>query len=324
MKFFITILFLLFFSLTSQAVLKTYEPWLGNQKMLVLLLAWDNEKPVLTSMQVYDTIFKDSLSLASYFNENSQGQFNISGETTSWNSLDQSWPGTDCEPNLVAESAKDVLKQNPENIDFTEYDSNQDGKIDHLLVIHSASVNGGQDNDCYSSGQLNSIANTNYISALTMDGGSKVPIGMILFHGAMRYYGFSSYYGMPSYGNYGIGMWGMMGLGTWGTHNLISREDIYRYPSHFRPRAKAELKWAEPILITESKSNLKITPIETGGHIYQTHFIGNAGSYNFLLEYRSEEGFSKGHPGHGLIIWDYWGGNSSSRNNVVEANGASD
>lgn len=282
--------------------------WLGNRRALVLALEWSNKKAPVNMQDLNDAFFTTgTYSLHDYFLENSSGKFNLTGDVFNFKKTDLKWnDDLGCNPKEIARIAMDVFK---DDINISNYDSDKDGKIDHLFIVHS----GRMPSDRVGPSCMFTRTDANETAVFQAQGvgsiGSAIPLGFYVHEAGHALYGFPDLYGNHYGGRYGIGMWGMMGLGCWGLNNSMATEELFRIPSHFEPRSKIKIGWSTPQTITDTTKNVILRPIELTGDIVH---IGK----NYYLEYRSKNGFSKDHAGHGLLIWKGY--------TIIQADGRND
>jgi M6 family metalloprotease-like protein len=279
------------------------HPWMGQQRALVLLLEWPNVAANVHPGKIESTMFEPNApSLRQYFLENSVGNFDLTGKVLTWKKASVNWQNDlECRPTDVAAIAWETFK---DQVNIADYDSDHDGKIDHLFVIHSA--RGETDRvgpDCVFGRHASAEEAIVFQSEGMGPEGEEVSIGFYIHEAGHEYFNFPDLYADHYHGRYGIGMWGVMGLGAWGVSNEIPRPGVFRMPAHFEPLSKALIGWIKPMVIEKSVTNVKLRPVEATGDVVAIP-IGSKSAY--YLEYRSKRGFSTGHLGHGLLIWkDY-------------------
>lgn len=281
------------FLLSSLAVAR--NPWLGKQRAAVILLEWNNVAATKSKATLEKTFFdKKSLSLTTFFDENSNGKLDFSGEVLDWRKSSKNFdPKSGCNLKLILNEAKNLFQK---DIDISNFDADKNGKIDHLFVIHSGKI---PHDRVGPSCTFTSDNSADKVAIFQIEGigtkGKDIPIGFYLHEAGHGYYRLPDLYGSHYHGRYGIGMWGMMGLGAWGVSNETSSADLFRYPSHFEPKSKEIIGWGNIKSIKKTTSDLTLRPVEEFGDIIKVN--------NYYLEYRSKKGFSAKHKGHGLLIW---------------------
>ncbi|MBE0432539.1 M6 family metalloprotease domain-containing protein [candidate division WOR-3 bacterium] len=196
-------------------------------------------------------------------------------------------------------------------VDFSQYDMNNDGRIDGVFVIHAGP--GGEDtgdtNHCWS----HAIPWFNYSTndGVIIDGATNVPefnlvtpaldttlccIG-VMCHELGHIVGLPDLYD-GSRNTWGIGYWGLMGYGAWGAGGNTPWS-----PSHADAWCKTEVNWVTPVSITSNTYGLRILDSETHAVAYRVWRNGIVNDTFFLLENRQNKGFDTPLPGSGLLIW---------------------
>ncbi len=289
----------------AQAEDPPYKQWLGKQRALVLLVEWRNKEANVDVREVEDTFFGEGTkSLREFFTEGSAGKFDLSGDVRPWKRSSKHWFGfLGCNAKRLSDEAWRL--HGPE-VDISDYDADNDGKIDHLFVVHSGRISKDRVGpDCVFRWSGTDYAN--HVAVFQSQGlgskGNKVPIGFYLHEAGHGYFALGDYYGKHKHGKYGSGMWGMMALGCWGPHNQIPVDDLFRYPVHFEPASKLRIGWADPLVVTADRQRVRLRPVELTNDVA----VIPVDKYNsYYLEYRTPRGFSKELPGHGLLLWQNW------------------
>jgi M6 family metalloprotease-like protein len=287
--------------------------WHGSQRALVVLLDWNNTESTVTRDQLDTTFFSndDRTSLRRFFLENSAGSFDLTGDVLDWRHSQQEWSSdTGCDLDPIVRAAWTVFG---EDVEIANYDADDNGLVDNLFVVHSGRI--GSDRvgpDCTFT-QFDRADRTIVFQSQGLGSiGDAIPIGFYVHEGGHLYYSLPDLYADHYHGRYGIGMWGMMGLGAWGVSNKILRPEMFRVPAHFEPLSKVVIGWVSPRVISTTQRAVLLSPVELTNDIIQVP-IAN-GSY--YLEYRSARGFSLGHRGHGLLVWNNY--------DLVQADGRDD
>lgn len=291
---------LLFFCLSTHSwAIKT---WHGKQKGLVLFMDWSNTSTNVTTGSLEKIFFSNQLgdlSLNQFVVENSMGKFSLSGDILGKKISNKVWSKKNgCRLKSIVKEATLLFAKEYSTVD---YDSDNNGKIDNLFIVHSGRI--GSDRvgpKCtftnYSKADHTIVFQANGIGSI----GEAVPVGFYLHEGGHKYFRLPDLYDNHKHGKYGIGMWGMMGLGAWGVHNQISTAELFRFPAHFEPLSKIKIGWVKPRVIKHSTAQVELRAIETSGDVIALPIRRGV---NYYLEYRSKKGFSKNHHGHGLLLW---------------------
>ncbi len=275
------------------------DPWLGEQRALVLLLAFEDAPPNATVEEVRDAFFGEEGSLAAWFREASGGRFTLSGTVLDWRTVGERW--ADQHPKDPGSVGKLALCAFDGAIDVAAHDAQGNGRIDHLFVVHSGTL----PVDRIGPKALFVPGRADRSILLPARGvgsvGEHLPIGWYVHEAAHRYFGLRDRYGDHRHGRYGIGVWGLMGLGQWGPRADIPRGDVNRYPVHPRARAKMRMGWVEPRVLEADEADVLLAPVETHGQVLRVS--GGSSGYDLVLEVRSPTGFHRALPGHGLLVW---------------------
>ncbi len=313
-------------------------PSKGTGKLPVVLINFTDTTTTKTPAE-FNTLFfgtnPGDYSMRQYYQEVSNGNFDVQGVILGWYTAQKNHDyygqndqnGNDMYPgDLVYEAAQAA----DPNVDFSQYDTDGDCKVDVLAVVHqgtgeetSASPNGGSVTDIWShrwslssakaygknnySGAYvtndpcpnggNIIVDDYIIMSELYDNTGKIATVGLMAHEYAHAFGLPDLYD-PDYSSHGIGVWGLMGAGTWLGVTVGGDR-----PSHMSAWSKAVLGWANVQTLT-GQGTLTLNPVEGNNTIYK---IGNgtpgqSGEY-LLLENRQRIGFDAALPGAGLLIW---------------------
>ena len=265
---------------------------------------------------------KTSLSLKTYYLENSYGKLNITidvyGVVVS--DYNMAYYGADSGSGIddanvpIYELAREAVIKADSLIDYSKYDNNGDGYVDAVLIIHAGTGQewSGNSDDIWS--HRWSIYNPPFLDGVyVMDYSlqpeyypprSDYPNGASIL--GVICHEFGHILGLPDlydtdYSSSGIGEWGLMGAGSWTGVNKPGDN-----PSHLSAWSKIYLGFSSPKELTFSMVGYNVLlPVETNEEIVKIPIPYHYGEY-FLLEYRSTFSgglFDKALPGSGLLIW---------------------
>lgn len=252
--------------------------------------------------------FTGEQSFVAYWRENSGGRLNLSGEIAvdAWVTLPEplaefgaDGPGdalVDQKNGVISRIVYQTIARVDAEIDFTRFDSNADGTVDHFVIIHAGA---GQEEDPTQADRIWSHACS--VSVMTGDGvvvghyaliAESTPIG-ILCHEVGHLLGLPDLYDLR-YETDGIGNWGLMAFGGW--------QDV---PAHLCAWSKVALGWASVTPFQQaSGTRVTLAPVESRGEIVK---LVVSDTRYFLLEYRQagDDGiqFDADLPGSGLLVW---------------------
>lgn len=165
------------------------------------------------------------VTLTSYYTEASNSLLTVTGDVQEWKTISHSAAATNVtDGSEYTESADPIVQQALEafddEVDFSEYDSNSDGCIDFVMVVHSGddqAITRDPQNIWSHFEWYSPDARQNFDST-TLYGGSIVsvhtPIGIYAHE-------FAHNLGLPDLYSYGppnksmVGDWSLMDLGTW-------------------------------------------------------------------------------------------------------------
>jgi M6 family metalloprotease-like protein len=259
-------------------------------------------------------------SVKDYYLENSYGKLTVDSVVTAWVRLPQNESyyggndinGRDLNPKQMVLDA--INAADAAGFDFSQGDSDGDGWVDCLTVIHSGH---GEE---YTGNSANCIWSHKWSlsSVTTVDGvkmsiyhtepalrGSDGTIGAastsiirigVICHEMGHFFGLPDLYdtsGGP-YSTISVGNWCVMSGGSWGGGDG-------KRPCHFSAWCKQSLGFVAPQLI-HSQSSVSFPDVKASDTVYMLR----NGSFNqeyFLVENRNQTGFDASTPGKGIMIW---------------------
>ncbi|MDD2714519.1 MAG: M6 family metalloprotease domain-containing protein [Candidatus Wallbacteria bacterium] len=230
-----------------------------------------------------------------------------SSHTYDWYAADSVSNTDDYNGNIyeLAREAIDKLKAQSYSFNQSLLDKNNDGILDHLMVVHSGNAQEATRNagDIWSnrweiqnpSGPHGEIISTGFKAQnYTMQAQSS-PVG-ILCHEFGHDLGLPDLYDTAN-GNSVVGRWCLMDGGSW---NGISTNDGSS-PAYLSAWCRYFLGWCDLTDISAYAGNFSLTPIESTTDPVIRAAIN--GTEYFLLENRQLTGFDSGIPGSGALVW---------------------
>lgn len=289
-------------------------PTTGKRKLLMLLVNFADTEPVIPASEFEQMMnaenYEGTGSFRDFFLQNSYGQLDIETTVVGWIQLPSNkyMYSTEDMTRLIS----DALNAIGDDIDFTQFDNNGDGVLDGLSIIHQgtgAEVTGSSsDIWSHSGGLLSEIyaggirVNTYTIQPELLGISSptqKMTVGVFCHEfghnlGAPDFY--DSDYEQSGGEFEGTGVWDLMAGGIW--NESLQPGDS---PSHINMWQKMQFGWVTPQYLTESQTVTDIPSASSSpvGYIAQT---SREGDY-FVLENRTQEGFDRALPGHGLVVY---------------------
>lgn len=294
----------------------TRKKVIGDRKVLVILVNF-NDKKFSCTRDDFDRLINQSGytsqgahgSVNDYYKEVSGGQLNLIGDVVGPYTLsrDMAYYGKNIDgyANDVnpQEMAREAVALADADVDFSQYDSDNDGVIDGVHIIYAGyGEEAGGGGDCIwahkwvSSGECDGVRLREYSCSPELRGNygtSMTHIGVIcheLGHvlGCMDYYD-TNY---STDGQYcGTGQWDIMGNGNWNNDGAS--------PANFNPYVRSyDFGWHDPVVL-DTPWSVSISPGEQTVYRLDT----KAENEFFLLENRQKTGFDSYLPGHGLMVY---------------------
>jgi immune inhibitor A len=283
----------------------------GSAKVLVVLVDFNDTSNSSTHTPTYygDLLFNASASsMNEYYQEASFGLFCITGNvTTVWYSMSHSlaYYGTyefDSPPVAGFGNSQtlttDAVTAADADIDFSEFDQDGDGYVDHLVIVHAGGDEAatGVSTDIWSHAwALNSNKfklDGVYINAYTMLSEDD-PVGVYI-HEFGHNIGLPDLYDTDYSSDGGVGKWDVMASGSWNNYGDT--------PAMFSAWCRQELGWLSPSLVSADSSGLIAKRIYDNQTAFKV-WLNFSNSEYFLVENRQQVGWDAYIPGNGLLIW---------------------
>lgn len=308
----------------------------GTGLMPVLLGNFSDTTPTISVSTISNLLFDtsaDAKSMATYYREVSYGQFTVAAGPSGI----QNWVTA---PNPMAyygatnpavanavdirapQFVRDVvLASIAAGYDFSPYDTDGDGKVDVVCVVHAGVGEdyGGGPNAIWSHrSSLSAGLGTNGPVVVQTANGPLViddyiiepevqpkagatgvdPIGIGVFcHEYGHALGLPDLYD-PTYGSFGIGKWSVM---SYGSHNGLVRDGDC--PAHFDAWCKAKLGWLRPVNYTLNYQDVPFPAVAQTPFAARLWKDGLATPQYYLVENRFRTNFDAALPASGLLIW---------------------
>ena len=284
-------------------------PLTGDFSVLVLIIEFrDVAHDAANTPARFDGELFDSTAGASsvnrYFYENSYGGLSVSGElTTLWLQSSQTMDyygadgtgGIDNKNGPIYALVTEAVRLADQDLDFSRFDRDLDGFIDHLCVVHAGQ---GQEN----STNRNTIWSHRWydFDEPKADGvtagfytmlSEYSPVG-VFAHELAHDMGLPDLYDY-GYDSFGAGSWDLMATGSWANNGNT--------PAHLSAWCKYRLGWVEPEVVTGSRQNLSLPRIEDTALAFRLDI--NPPNEYFIIENRQKSGWDAYLPGAGLLVW---------------------
>lgn len=308
---------------TSSYVYKSF-PIVGSQKSLVILVEFSDLSFAVDSPEnAFSKLFNEegysdndaTGSVRDYFLENSNGIFSVEFDVVGPVKLDKpmKYYGENDTSSpyqnkdiRAQEVVVDACKAVDGEVDFSQYDYDNDGRVDNVFVVYSgySEADGGSD-DCIwphewnlvdagfnltlDGKQIYSYACSNELKDGT--GTSIVGIGTFC-HEFGHVLGLPDLYTTNSSNSFTPGPWSVMDVGSYNNEG--------RTPPYLSSYEKMVLGWITPDLLPVGEDNVLLSPIESNkAFLLKTD---DPDEY-FLFENRQLNGWDAFLPGHGMLVW---------------------
>jgi len=266
---------------------------------LIIPVQFPDVEATVSIKQLEDNFFA-ARGLSDYYEQQSYGGLKITGDVLpTWYTLsqDMGYYGDSYEAN-VEEMIVEAIEAADPDVDFSQYDVNQDGTVDGLFVVHAGEPdeNGGGNNEEIWSHYFT-------ISPITVDGvkiidyetvSEESPIGIIA-HEFGHYLGLPDMYDtVPDDGtSKGTAEWSIMGYGGY-----------LGEPGSFDPWSKAYMSWLSDEHYQEISENGYYTIVEDNSVRGINYYaIPLSETEAFFVENRHTIELMNGDEAGGIIIW---------------------
>ena len=313
-------------------------PVMGEQKGLVILVAYQDVGFKYGDFDYFNRMlneegFSDNGSLGSardWFIENSGGlflpDFDVYGPVVLPENLDyyggNDFFGNDKRPEEMAIHACQILD---EEVDFSQYDRDGDGKIDNVFIFyagkgehdsnvanavwpHSWEISASEHDEDYI---FDGVQLDHYACTCEYPSGYMRPDGIGTFvHEFSHVMGLHALYVNTYSGGFTPGEWSVLDTGPYNNNGLT--------PPNYSSFEKCALGWIEMLPLEEGMVTL---PELSGSHVAYAVPTDKENEF-FFIENRQQSGNDTFIPGHGMLVWhiDYsesaWNYNSVNNNSA--------
>jgi immune inhibitor A len=291
-----------------------FAPTAGSRKALVLLVDFSDAAAVQTQAHFQEILFSVGThatgSMRDFYREASYGKLDVIGEVSGTGGVTAGWYrapklksyytngdyGFGAHPQNAQKLVEDVVALARPHVNFADYDNDEDGIVDALVVI-AAGTGGevsGNTADLWSHKWTMSPIAADGVSITTYfmapeDGNVGVmchELGHLLMKWPDLY--------DTDYSSKGTGRWDLMAGGSW--------NDNGNTPAHPTAWCKLKAGWIDPIEILNGTQNVSLRPYANQGDVYKLPIGGGSGKEYFLVSNRHTVGFDSHLPGAGCII----------------------
>ncbi len=306
-------------------------PVLGVKRNLVVLMEFsDHTGRTLPSQSDMNVLFNANSpdptlaptgSVKAYYREVSYTQFTLESTVTVWVTLPQTEAYyangvSGLGGSKVSEALRYALNAIDGSVNFNDFDSDSDGKIDAIAFIHSGYGAEWGATDQYGTPSSNRIwshkSSLGFPGWVSAEGvavsnyhispgvwhyqGSAIGRIGVICHETGHFFGLPDLYDTdpsPDNGN-GIGSWGLM-ANSWGFDNS------QHYPPHFSSWSRIQLGWMAPPIVLDGPGNYALGPIGYTPSVIRIDENFPPGEY-LLIENRQPFGFEADMPQGGLLV----------------------
>src|SRR5437879_4578500 len=294
----------------------------GTVRVLVLLVDFQDVPPAAAHTGAYfDSFYNDASagakSFRAYYTEVSLGALTVQATVIptwfhgvhpmSYYGADGSRPPDDANGPIYRLVTETVQLADP-SVNFATFDSNGDGIVDHLTVVHAgAGQESGGSSDLIWSHRWNVLDADPTVPGyqpLTADGvqvdgytmvSESSPVGVVA-HEFGHDLGLPDLYDTDGSSD-GAGVWDPMSLGSWNGAPAGSS------PAALSPWSRIRLGWVTPTDVTSAMVGTAVPAVETSAKVFRLGVAGTFPPEYFLVENRQLVGFDAALPGAGLLIW---------------------
>lgn len=217
-------------------------------------------------------------------------------------------------PNNSQGLVEDLVDAVDPLVDFSDYDNDDNGYVDILLVIHSGTGAelSGNANDMWSHKwgiDPRLTGDGVYVSTFTVQpelwySSGDMTCG-VYCHELLHGFSLPDLYDTDGTSQ-GIGRWGIMASGSW-------NGALGDSPAHPCAWSRIQLGVSTAWNITSNTNGINLLNINSDGQILRLWTSGNASDEYFLVENRRQTGYDTGLPGQGLLIWHIDDSKSTNR-----------
>ena len=300
------------------------EAMIGSKRGLVILVDFP-DVPFYYGADTFERLFNETGyhdgtnvgSVHDYFLDVSYGQFDFSFDVVGPVTVSQSLKyygsndvyGYDKHP---GEMIAEAIRMADEQIDFTAYDWDEDGEVEHVFVIHS-----GYD-EAQSSSRTNIWSHAWTLTDAKEEGDGDGPVtadGVLIDYYATSAelsgwtgkgicgigtacHEFSHCFGLPdiydtSGNTFGMGSWDPMDYGSYNGNGGT--------PAGFTSYERMFCGWLEPIELSDPVTIANMPALTSAPTCYILRNSGKEDEY-YLFENRQKEGWDRQLPGHGMLV----------------------
>ena len=298
----------------------------GTVKNLVVLVRFSNhttrslpsraDVDVLFNAVGGDPVLAPTGSIRDVYYENSYGQMVLDSSVQDWvtvSGTEAYYANGNSGDSTLWQALRQALQAIDATVNFSDYDTDNDGWIDSIAFLHSgyAAEWGGSDSygtpytsriwshrwslqPAWTSAEGVRVGAYHISPAVWGVSGSEIGRIGVIAHETGHFFGLPDLYDTDSSPGEGIGSWGLMA-------NSWDFNYSQRCPPHFSPWSKERLGWYQPTVI-DQPGQYVLNEAESFPEVFKIS-AGFPSNEYLLIENRQNSGFDCTIPQGGLLIW---------------------
>ncbi len=310
-------------------------------KILAILVKFSDKNSQVQPTYFDSMIFSaNGATIKDYFDEISYGSLDLvtvnAPSTIGWQTAPQTYNyyvqdmngsnnpdnGLGDYPHNSQKMVEDLVDLVDPLVDFSNYDNDNNGTVDVLLVIHAGSGAEltGSANDMWSHkwGISPRVKDGVSISSFTVQpeywyNPNDMTIG-VYAHELCHGFGLPDLYDTDG-SSHGVGKWDIMAVGSWNGPGGLGAS-----PSHPSAWSRIEMGFKTAQNVTSNLINQPIAQVNTGGQIFRLWTSGLMTNEYFLVENRQKIGYDAYIPQGGLFIWHIDDNKSTNQQEWIPGN----
>ncbi len=309
----------------TKATMSGGPDFVGQFKALAILVQFSDQTSS-TPESFFDSLIYavPGNSVADYYSEVSYGQLDMVTvnlpSSLGWRTAPQTYAyyvngqnGLGSYPQNTQKLVEDLVDQVNPLVDFSEYDNDDDGWVDVVIIVHTGTgaEYSGSNDDIWSHmwGISPRFKDGVYISDYTVQpefwsSPGDMTIG-VYAHELGHGFGLPDLYDVDNSSN-GLGQWCIMAFGSWNGY-------LGNSPAHPCAWSRIQMGFASAQIIAANTYGQAIEAVENGGSIYRLWASGAIEPEYFLVENRQKVGYDGALPSSGLLVWHIDDNKSSNR-----------
>lgn len=285
-------------------------------KVLVILVDFSDNTSSANASYFDNLLFGNSQgTMPHYFNEVTYGNLTVATvnmpSAVGWRRAPQTYSyyvngqnGTGAYPNNAQKLAEDAVALVNPNVDFSQYDNDNDGYVDALFIVHAGSgaEYTGSNNHIWSHAwamhapqSVDGVYAYRYTTEPEKwSTAGDMTVGVYVHEMGHMVFGLPDLYDTGN-DSYGVGKWSLMAGGSW-------NGALGSSPAHPDAWCKIRMNVVTPTVVSGTSNAASIPASETSQTIYKLTSSSNSQQY-VLVENRQQTGYDASLPGNGLLIY---------------------